>query len=146
MLAKLHEIVVADLDRPGDLSNFIGQLTNALALPQVRLDINTLVHQFRGPAEVVGATRWRQLVPVIGEIVSNIPLTNNAGNNRLKAIAQGMRSTPLRGTSSVIESLVIIPNAQLDRQSQDPRVPYWLELKTPLNGGTVRFLAPLRLN
>jgi hypothetical protein len=146
LLAKLHDIVSADLDSPGSIQAFVADLGRALSLDQVRDDLNAIVRQFGGPGETAGIDKWRSLVPIIVEIVSNVPLTNGGGSSRLKAIAQGMQSRPLRGSMSVIESLAIVRNSQIEKTSQDPNVAFWLELATSLNNGTLKFRAPLRLN
>lgn len=146
LLAKLHDIVRADLDSPGDIRTFVAELGRALSLDQVRNDLNAIVHQFGGQQEIAGTGKWRSMVPIIVEIISNVPLTNGGGSSRLKAIAQGMQSRPLRGSTSVIESLAIVRNSQIGKADQDPNVPFWVELGTSFNNGTLKFRAPLRLH
>jgi hypothetical protein len=88
ILAKLHEIVRTDLDAPGDLRVFVAKLGKALSFDQVRDDLNAIVHQFGGPKEIARTDKWHSMVPIIVEIVSNVPLTNGGGSSRLRAIAR----------------------------------------------------------
>jgi hypothetical protein len=143
VLAQLHKIIADEIEQPGDLGKFTQSLSAAMSLGQVRADLNEIVRQFGGPHETVTMKRWPEMARTIAEIISNVPLGLDGGGSKLRAIAQGIQSSPIRGGSNVT-SLAIVRNAQLEPASQDPNMPFWLEVRTIGPIGKINFRAPLR--
>ena len=105
ILVRLHDIIADHLNQT-DTAALITGLSRALSLSDVRNELNALIARYAGGADAVSTEMWRQMVPILLEIISNTPLKIGANNARLKELARQIRQRPLKG-ESVVEELAI---------------------------------------
>jgi hypothetical protein len=141
ILARLH-MVVAEHLKKSDNTNLVRDLSRTLSLDGVRNELNDLLRQF-GAADVASQQKWREIVPILVEIISHVPLMISPKNKKLEALRRQMHSQPLKGTS-VVEALAIVkvPSSTLNKSATANELTYCLMLTT---SDTTRLVAPLIL-
>lgn len=105
VLRRVAEIVFDQMKKT-DTTKMTRDRTDALSFDRTREQLNALVTRFHGPRELFSSEYWRQIVPVLAELISSVPLTIAEGN-RFQAFWDAIRARPLKGTS-VVEQLAVI--------------------------------------
>jgi hypothetical protein len=140
ILSRLHGIVVEHMKKT-DTDALIVELSAALSLGDVRNELNALVRRYSGEAESVDRAVWRAIVPVLLEVVSQIPLEIGVKNGRLKKLDAQMRARPIKGTS-VVEQLAVVKVASslLKRNAASGEITFCMQLTT---SDTTKIVAPI---
>ena len=106
VLGRLHEILVDHLKK-SDNAMLVAELTTALSLSDVRIQLNELLATMGHRPDNVSEEKWREIIPIVAEIVSNCPITISPKTSKLAAMLAAIHVRPIKG-SSVVEKLTVI--------------------------------------
>jgi hypothetical protein len=118
-------------------------LTDALSLDTTRQQLVALAARVGVNPDSFGEREWRTLVPVLTEIISNIPLTIDPEkpSKKLKAILEKIRAKPLKDTWVIQQlALVKVPTARFKPTAPAEEITFCIEI-TSRDGPTI--IAPL---
>ncbi len=140
ILARIHELTADHLQKK-DNSSFASDLSAALSLNEVRIELNNLIERFDRAPNIFGDAKWRDVIPILAEIISLCPLKISPKNRGLQALYRAIRTRPLKGTSVVEELAVVkIPSTTFNQKAPENEITYCLMLTTT---DTTRIVTPL---
>jgi len=129
ILADAHNIIADHLQKK-DNSTFAADLSAALSLNIVRIQLNNLLKSFGGTSEI-GETQWGAIIPIMAEIIANCPLKIDPKNSKFASVRNAIRSRPLKG-QSVVEQLMVIkvPSTTFNPKAPADEITYCISLRT----------------